>query len=178
MTESIFSAFGADAATVETDPFKIPRNKYNCTVTGAEVKNLKGIDYFMVELTITGDSDQVGKTVDNMLRIQPWTDAERATQGDAKTMNARTIGSYKKALLELGIREEALNGFNPRTMGGKLLGIKGVAEIGPNNKGYNNVFSFERPAVSTPTEVAQAESAVSSPQVDASALDDLMSGLN
>lgn len=175
MTESIFSAFGADAATVEVDPFKVPRNKYNVTVTGAEVKNLKGIDYFMVELTITGDTDQAGKSVDNMLRIQPWTLAERPT--DARTMNARTIGSYKKALLELGIREEALNSFNPRTMGNKLLGIKGVAELGPNNKGYNNVFSFERPSVSTPTEVAQAESAVSAPTVDASALDDLMSGL-
>ena len=176
MTESIFSAFGADAATVETDPFKIPRNKYNVTVTGAEVKKLKEIEYFMVELTITGDTDQAGKSCDNMLRIQPWTDAERP-QGDAKTMNARTIGSYKKALLELGIREEMLNAFNPRTQGGKLLGIKGVAELGPNNKGYNNVFSFERPAVSTPTEVAQAESAVSAPTVDASALDSLMSGL-
>ena len=175
MTESIFSAFGANAATVETDPFKIPRNKYNVTVTGAEVKNLKGIDYFMVELTITGDTDQAGKSVDNMLRIQPWTPAERPE--DYKTMNARTIGSYKKALLELGIREEALDSFNPRTMGGKLLGIKGVAEIGPNNKGYNNVFSFERPAFSAPEEVAQAEQSVSNPTVDNAALDALMNNL-
>jgi hypothetical protein len=175
MTESIFSAFGADAATVETDPFKIPRNKYKVMVSGAEVKKLKEIEYFMVELTITDtSSNQDGKTVDNMLRIQPWTQAER---DDFKTMNARTIGSYKKALLELGVREDMLDAFNPRTMGNKFLGIKGVAEIGPNNKGYNNVFSFERPAVSTPTEVAQAESAVSAPTVDASALDSLMSGL-
>lgn len=176
MTESIFDAFGVNAATVETDPFKIPRNRYEVTVTSAEVKNLKNVDYFMVELTITGNTDQAGKSVDNMLRIQPWTQEERPE--DFKTMNARTIGSYKLALIQLGLSEDKLNLFNPRTMGNQLRGIKGTADIGPNNKGYNNVFEFTRAVTaSSPEATAQATQSVSAPAVDSDALDALMGGL-
>lgn len=176
MTASPFSAFGVEASNVSTDPFAIPRNKYNVMVTGAEVKELKDIPYFIIELTISDPaSEHSGKNASQMLRLTPWADAERPT-GDAKTMNARTIGSYKKALLSMGIREEALSSFDPHTMGNKFLGIKGTADIGPNNKGYNNVFDFERTA-STPAETVQASEAVSSPAVNSDELSKLMSGL-
>lgn len=179
MSESIFSAFGiTDIDAVQTDPFKIPRNRYEVTVTGAEVKLVKEIKYFIVEFTISDPaSEHTGKSVDSMNRIQPWTDAERAEQGDTKTMNARTIGQYKLTLLQLGIAPTMLGTFDPNTMGQKLLGIKGTADIGPNNKGYNNLFEFTRQATaSSPEATAQATQAVSAPAVDASALDALMNG--
>jgi hypothetical protein len=160
MTEQdIFSAFGADAATVETDPFKIPHNKYAVTVTGSEVKDIKEVPYWEIEFTITSpNSDQAGKSANNLLRLVPWTVTERPE--DYKTMNARTIGSYKKALLELGVREDQLKTFNPRTMGAKVIGIKGYATIGPNKKGYNAIFEFERAvaaSASAPTATQNSE---------------------
>lgn len=174
MTESIFSAFGANAATVETDPFRIPRNKYLTKVTGAEVKTLKEIPYFVIEYTITDpNSDHAGKSASQMLRLIPWTQSERPE--DHKTMNARTIGSYKKALLDLGIADNMLDAFNPRQHGAKLLGISGAADIGPNNKGYNNVFGFERTVTApAPAEAAAMSETVSNPTVDSDALNDLM----
>ena len=179
MTESIFSAFGASAETVETDPFKIPYNKYAVTITGSEVKDIKDVPYWEIEFTITDQaSDQAGKSANNLLRLIPWTQAERPE--DYKTMNARTIGSYKKALLEVGISEERLNDFNPRTMGAKIIGIKGVATIGPNKKGYNAIFDFERQAVaSAPAEAAAMSEQVNVPQeVNSDALAALMGGLS
>lgn len=179
MTESIFSAFGVqDASTVETDPFKIPYAKYRVTITGSEVKDIKDVPYWEIEFTITDQgSEQAGKSANNLLRLTPWSQAERPE--DYKTMNARTIGSYKKALLDCGIREEMLNSFNPRTMGAKIIGIKGYATIGPNKKGYNAIFEFEREAVaSTPAEAAANSEAVNVPQeVNSDALAALMGNL-
>lgn len=177
MSESIFDLFGVDAAEVETDPFAIPRNKYIVTVTEAGVKEIKDIPYFIVELTITDKtSEHDGKNANMMNRISKWTDAERP-EGDAKTMNARTIGQYKKCLLDLGIKPEMLNQFNPRTMGNGLLGIKGTATIGPNKNGYNSIFDFTREVqASTVAETAQATAQVSAPEVNAEALAALMNG--
>lgn len=179
MTESIFSAFGVqDASTVETDPFKIPYNKYAVTITGSEVKDIKGVPYWEIEFTITDQtSEQAGKSANNLLRLTPWSQAERPE--DYKTMNARTIGSYKKALLDLGVKEESLNTINPRTMGAKFIGIKGFATIGPNKKGYNAIFDFERAAVATvPAEATAMSEAVNTPQeVNPDALAALMGNL-
>jgi hypothetical protein len=181
MSESIFSAFGANAATVETDPFKIPHNKYAVTITGSEVKDIKDVPYWEIEYTITTpDSEQQGKSANNLLRLTPWTQAERPE--DYKTMNARTIGSYKKALLELGIREDQLDTFNPRTMGAKIIGIKGYATIGPNKKGYNAIFDFERAATASAsapvaTQNTEAATSVSQTVPDADALASLMGNL-
>jgi len=177
---SIFSAFGVtDVAAVQTDPFKIPRNRYSVLVSGAEVKKIKEVDYFIVELTIADtSSEHDGKNANNMLRIQPWLESEVTADQNAKTLNARTIGSYKKALLELGISETMLDQFDPRTMGTKLLGIRGTADIGPNKNGYNTVFEFTREVTAaSPQATAEATQAVSSPAVDASALDALMGNL-
>lgn len=179
MSESIFSAFGANAATVETDPFKIPHNKYAVTITGSEVKDIKDVPYWEIEFTITTpESDQAGKSANNLLRLSPWTQAERPE--DFKTMNARTIGSYKKALLDFGIREDQLDNFNPRSMGAKVIGIKGYATIGPNKKGYNAIFDFERVvSASASAETATQSESVSAPAVvpNADALATLMGNL-
>jgi len=185
MSESIFSAFGVtDAKTVETDPFKIPRNKYKVTITGSEVKDIKEIPYWEIEFTITQpESDQNGKSANNLLRLSPWTPAERPE--DYKTMNARTIGSYKKALLDLGIAEDKLDAFNPRIHGARVIGITGVADIGPNAKGYNAIFDFQRTVASAPAaDAGNSESVNSAPvsaapaqAVDADALAALMGNL-
>ena len=179
MSESIFSAFGANAATVETDPFKIPAGKYSVQVTGSEVKDIKEVPYWEIEFTIMDpNSEQAGKTVNNLLRLQPWTQAERPE--DFKTMNARTIGSYKKALLDLGIREDMLDSFNPRTHGTRVVGIKGFATIQPNKKGYNTISEFTRTdAVSASANSAPENSIPTSAPaaVDADALANLMGNL-
>jgi hypothetical protein len=181
MSESIFSAFGVtDTSTVETDPFKIPYNKYPVQITGSEVKDIKDVPYWEIEFTIMDpNSPHSGKTANNLLRLSPWTQAERPE--DYKTMNARTIGSYKKALLDCGIKEEHLNSFNPRLHGTKIIGIKGFATIGPNKKGYNAIFEFERAqavsASTSATENSAPVSATPTPEVDADALANLMGNL-
>lgn len=172
MTESLFSAFGKSAAEVEADPFAIPDNTYNVTVTGAEKKELKDVPYFIIEFTIA-DGEHQGKSVNQMLRLIPWTQAERPN--DYQAMTARTVSSLKKALLDLGISEEGLDAFNPASHGRALLGIKGTADIGPNKKGYNTISNFQRAAVAAPVNAPQ--NAEPAQEVDEDALNALMGNL-
>jgi hypothetical protein len=147
MTESLFSAFGKSSAEVEADPFKIPDNTYDVSISGAEKKEFKDVPYFVIEFTVVG-GEHAGKNVSQMLRLIPWTQADRPN--DYQAMNARTISSLKKWLIDCGIDESQLDAFNPAIHGRALLGIKGKADIGPNNKGYNQISNFVRSAVAAP----------------------------
>lgn len=147
MTESLFSAFGKTASEVSADPFSIPDNTYSVMVSGAEKKVLRDVPYFIIEFTVAEGAHK-GKSVNQMLRLSPWTQAERPDDWEA--MNARSLSSLKKALLDLGIAEEQMDAFNPAVHGKALLGIKGKADIGPNKKGYNTISNFERTAVAAP----------------------------
>lgn len=147
MTESLFSAFGKSASEVEADPFKIPDNTYDVSISGAEKKEFKDVPYFVIEFTIVG-GEHAGKNVSQMLRLIPWTAQERPN--DYAAMTARTVSSLKKWLLDCGIDESQLDSFNPAIHGRALLGIKGKADIGPNAKGYNQISNFVRSAVAAP----------------------------
>lgn len=172
MTESLFSAFGKSAAEVETDPFKIPENTYNVTVSGAEKKEFKNVPYFVIEFTVVG-GEHAGKNVSQMLRLIPWTQAERPE--DYQVMTARTVSSLKKWLIDCGIDEGQLDAFNPAIHGKALLGIKGTADIGPNKQGYNQISNFTRTAVAAPANApVNAEPAQ---EVDADELARLMGNL-
>lgn len=172
MTESLFDAFGVNPEEVSIDPFSIPDNTYNVSVTGAEKKELKEIPYFVIEFTVVG-GQHAGKSVNNMLRLSPWTAQERPDDWEA--MNARAVSSLKKALLEVGIAENMLKAFNPAIHGSALLGIKGTADIGPNKKGYNTISNFQRQAVAAPA--SAPVTAEPTATVDQSAIDALMAGL-
>jgi hypothetical protein len=172
MSESLFSAFGKSAAEVETDPFKIPENTYNVSISGAEKKEFKDVPYFSIEFTVIG-GEHAGKNVSQMLRLTPWSASERPN--DYQVMNARTVSSLKRWLLDCGIDESQLDSFNPAIHGKALLGIKGTADIGPNKQGYNQISNFVRTAVSAPASApTNAEPAT---EVDADELARLMGNL-
>lgn len=152
-----FSAFGVNPNDVDENPFSIPKNSYNVVLSDAGVKEFKNIEYFVIEWSIA-DGAHKGKTVSDMHRMQPWTPAER---DDWEAMNVRAVSSFKKALLDLGIPASALGQFNPRTMGSKLVGIKGTATVGPqkNRPEYNSLSNFTRKTASQ--EVAPVSAAPS-----------------
>lgn len=175
MSDSFFSAYGVDATDVDENPFVAPDNTYKVFVSNAEVTNFKkdaGPDFFSIEISIDG-GPHGGKRANLLFRMTPLTASD---QDDWETANARTLTNFKKALLDLGIRPEALNMFNPRVHGSKLIGIKGTARVFPSKReGYNNVSGFQRASAVTPV----AESApvnTGETEVDSSALEDLMKG--
>jgi hypothetical protein len=142
VANDFFSAFGVNPNDVDENPFSIPKNSYNVFLSDAGVKEFKNIEYFVIEWSIA-DGAHKGKSVSDMHRMQPWTPAER---DDWEAMNVRAVSSFKKALLDLGIPAAALGQFNPRTMGQKLVGIKGTATVGPqkNRPEYNSLSNFTR----------------------------------
>lgn len=160
MTENndFFSAFGVNPNDVDENPFSIPKNSYNVVLSDAGVKEFSNIEYFVIEWSVA-DGPQKGKTASDMHRMQPWTPSER---DDWEAMNVRTLSSFKKALLDLGIPANSLGQFNPRTMGNKLVGIKGTATMGPqkNKPEYNSISNFTR-KTSTATAGAPAVEASS-----------------
>jgi hypothetical protein len=69
-------------------------------------------------------------------------------------------------MLDFGLSPEGIARFNPRTMGAKLVGIKGTARMRPSNKpGYNNVSNFQRAgaSVSPAEESAPVNTATAEP---------------
>lgn len=181
MSENFFDQFGVTADDVSENPYSIDEpNYYPCMVTGAEVKHFgpnKDIPHMVIELTVQGGK-HAGKSANDMHRLKPWTQAERASQGDYEAMNARLLSGYKKSLLSYGIPEAALNAFNPTNSDHlrKLVGIKGVAWFGPqtNNPQYNSVRDFKREELVQGNATAQSSAPQNSaPSTTASASNDV-----
>jgi hypothetical protein len=180
VNDSFFSAYGTTASAVDENPFVAPDNTYKVVVSAAEVTNFKkddGPDFFSIEISIDG-GPHGGKRANFLFRMTPMTAAD---SDEYETANARTLSNYKACMISLGMKEDMLNLFNPRTMGSKLVGIKGTARVFPSKReGYNNVSNFQRagvtvesPATETPAAVVGAP-ATSEP--DADELAKLMSG--
>lgn len=178
--QSFFSAYGTTAAEVDENPFVAPDNTYNVVVSGAEVTNFKkdgGPEFFSIEISIDG-GPHGGKRANFLFRMTPL---KASDQDDWETANARTVSNYKACMISLGMKEDMLNLFNPRTMGNKLVGIKGTARVFPSKReGYNNVSSFQRKGVTveSPATEAPVSAGISTPvsEPDPSALEDLMKG--
>ena len=173
MTENFFSAYGTAAADVDENPFVAPDNTYAVAVTKAEVTDFakdNGPKFFSIEYSITKGA-HTGKRANQLFRMTPLTAAD---QEDYEASNARTLSNFKKAMLDLGLKEEALNVFNPNTMGSRLVGISGTARIFPSKReGYNNIQNFQRPAAPVEaTPVADTSNAAP----DADAVADLLNG--
>lgn len=176
-----FDQFNTTAEAVSTNPFFVPTNDYNVAITAAENKTFSDIPYLMIDFTIA-DGSHAGKKASTMLRLIPWTQAERAAEGDYETMNMRLLSSYKKTLLELGIAEAMLNQFDPRNPQhlSKLLGIRGTGRI--ETKGdYTNIDKFQRTVAASETAAPMNSPApVAAGPVEAApnqaALDSLLSG--
>lgn len=175
-----FSAFNTSAAAVSDDPFHVDGNTYNVQVSGADLKEFKNIPYFVIQLTIVGGQN-AGKSASSMHRMIPWTQQERASQGDFEAMNARLLSNFKVEMLNFGIKEEVLDQFDPNnvTHRNKLLGIKGTAYIESKN-GFTNYKDFQRAVSAAP--VQNAEPAMDTQTIqeeaapDQDAINDLMSG--
>lgn len=174
-----FSAFGTTANEVSEDPFHVDGNTYNVAVTGSDLKTFKEIPYFVIQLTIA-DGKNAGKSASTMHRMKPWTQQERAQQGDFEAMNARVLSNFKVDMIAFGLSEEGLNQFDPNNAAHRssLLGIKGQAYIESKN-GYTNYKDFQRAVPATPVQqsagIATQESPAA-PVPDADAINDLMSG--
>lgn len=179
----LFDAFGVSAADVSENPFGISKpNRYECVLTDSDVKEFgdegKQIPYWVNVYTIKGGPED-GKSANSMHRLIPWTQEERAMQGDVEAMNARLLSGYKKELMDLGIPEEAMNAFDPRNPAhrNKVVGMKGSAWFGPQKgkPGYNAVSEFKRTPKNeeAPAPSASSPSATTAPagDVDLSALE-------
>lgn len=177
MTEAndFFSAYGVSADEVSEDPFTVPDNTYRVMVTQAEVTDFGkgGPEFFSIQISVNDNGEHHGKNANLLFRMTPLTAAD---QDDYKTANARTLSNYKAAMLSFGLSEEGIARFNPRTMGSKLVGIKGTARMLPSKRqGYNNVQNFQRENAAAPAESAPAvNTAVTEP--DPAALNSLLSG--
>lgn len=174
MTENFFSAYGTTVDNVDENPFVAPDNTYAVAVTKAEVTDFGkdgGPKFFSIEYSIT-KGPHSGKRANQLFRMTPLTAADKE---DFEADNARTLSNYKKAMLDLGLKEEKLAVFNPGTMGGMLVGISGTARMFPSKReGYNNVSGFQRPTVSqeaTATPVADTSNATPDPEAVSNLLD-------
>lgn len=165
--DNFFSAYNTTAENVDENPFVAPDNTYKVMVSQSEVTDFGkdgGPDFFSIEYTIEG-GPHGGKRANMLFRMTPLTAADG--QENWETANARTVSNYKKALLDLGMSEAGMNMFNPRTMGNKLVGIKGTARVFPSKReGYNNISGFQREAIPTVNTDASASPAVSTPAVN------------
>lgn len=175
-----FDAYGVNAQDVNEDPFSIPKNTYNVQVSKSEMTNFNKDDgpmFFQVEFTIVG-GEHAGKSASDSFRMVPYTAADRE---DWQTLNSRTLSNYKKLLLNLGMKPEALGAFDPKNPDhrAKLLGIKGTATLFTNSNGYNSARDFVRtnPVESAPAEPIQTSvpEAGNSVAPDQAAMDDLLS---
>jgi hypothetical protein len=144
-----FEAFGVTAEEVSENPFSIDKvDDYNFIVTDAEVKSFPknpNIPYFVITFTVDG-GQYSGRSANAMHRLVPVTLAEKnGDQSKVDFSNAMALTNYKKALLDLGIPQEAIGQFNPRIHGAKLKGIKGTAKFGPqkDNPQYNSVSDIK-----------------------------------
>lgn len=151
-----FDQFNTTAEAVSTNPFFVPTNDYEVAITASENKTFNDIPYWVIEFSIASGA-HAGKNASTMLRLIPWTAAERP-QGDFETMNARLISQFKKTLVELGIAENMMNAFDPKNPAhiSKILGIRGTGRI--ETKGdYTNIRDFQR------TVTGSSEEAVTAP---------------
>jgi hypothetical protein len=159
MSESFFGNYGVTADEVNENPFSIPHNTYDVVVGAAEVKSFKknpDIEYFTIEYQIA-KGPEAGKTAQKMFRMKPLTAADSETY---QTQNARTTSNFKKELMNLGLTEAQINGFNPRVHGTKLVGIRGQAVMGPQkgNEEYNSISNFTRAGTADDSENVSSES--------------------
>jgi hypothetical protein len=145
---NFFDAFGVNANDVDENPFSIPKNVYDVVLADAGTKEFNGIKYFVLEWHVA-TGPHAGKNASDMHRMQPWTPQER---DDWEAMNVRTLSSFKKALMDLGMNAAQIGQFNPNTMGNKLVGIKGTASMGPqkNRPEYNSITNFSRKVTASP----------------------------
>lgn len=146
----LFAEFGVTPEEVDENPFRIPKGRYNCTITDAKVsafKNSPEIPQFMIELTVD-DGPHAGKKAQINHRLKKWTAEERAQQNDAETMNARLLSNYKRDLMAFGFPPEVIKAFRPANPDHvkKLIGLRGNAVFGPqpNNPEFNMVSDFVR----------------------------------
>jgi hypothetical protein len=180
MSINPFEAFGVNANDVDENVFRIPRDKYNVVLQEAGLKEYKDIPYFELVWAVDPKQDNPakaahsGKTAKDMYRLTPWTPADA---DDWKTRNARTISSYKKALLDLGVPANMIQQFNPEVHGPKLVGLRGTAIMGPqkNNPEFNAISNFTR-ANSSASGTSPAAPAAVAPveQESAEKVDDLL----
>lgn len=146
----LFAEFGVTPDEVEENPFRIPKGRYNCTITDAKVdsfKNSPDIPQLMIEFTVS-DGPHAGKKAQTNHRLKKWTPEERAEKGDHDAMNARLLSNYKRDLMAFGFSSEIMKAFRPANPDHtkKLIGLAGSANFGPqpNNPEFNMVSDFER----------------------------------
>lgn len=113
-----------DVASAADDPWKVPANVYEATVTDVEVGPTKDGSKVGMTLiyTITADSadgEHVGKTVREWKAIPQPADPKNPSVDDKKAM------SYLKArLMDLGIPSDRVNQVEPGDLIGKDVTIK------------------------------------------------------
>lgn len=124
-----------DVASAADDPFKVPANVYEATVTDVEVKPTQDQSKVGMTLIYTvtaddADGEHVGKTIREWKQIPQPADPKKLSAEDKRAM------SFLKArLLDLGIPEDRVNKVEPADLIGKDVTI----QVKEGKKDFMNV---------------------------------------
>jgi hypothetical protein len=113
-----------DVASAADDPFKVPANVYEATVTDVTVGPTKdgskvGMTLIYTVTEDSADGEHVGKTVREWKAIPQPADPKKLSADDKRAM------SFLKArLLDLGVPEDKVNVVEPADLIGKDVTIQ------------------------------------------------------
>ncbi len=124
-----------DVQSAADDPFKVPANVYEATVTDVEVKPTQDNSKVGMTIiyTVTADSaegEHVGKTVREWKQIPQPADPKKLSADDKRAMSF-----LKSRLLDLGIPENRINTVEP----GDLIGKDVTIQVKEGKNDFMNV---------------------------------------
>jgi hypothetical protein len=125
-----------DVASAADNPFEIPANTYECTLTDVSVGPTKAGDKVGMTLkyTIQGDGDYAD------MDITEWKEIPQPADPQNLTAEEKRANSWlKQRLLSLGVPETRVNSVEVDD----LLGTDLTVTIAEGKKGYMNVTKVE-----------------------------------
>lgn len=130
------SLFGdLDVASANDDPFKIPPNTYNCTVTAVKVGPTKAGDKVGMTLVYTiQDGEFAGDDITEWKEIPQPADPQNLTKEES-----RALSFLKQRLLNLEVPEDKMNSVSDDD----LVGMEVYVTTKEGKNGYTNVQKVE-----------------------------------